>query len=91
MSQFEERRFQIELTRLQMKHEAKLIVLFGILILEFSIFGVLYALLYIMFNPWSLVTIIGLIAIILLTIFSYSRELQAIEKETQDLIKKYTW
>ena len=87
----DEREFQIELASKQMRHKAKLITLFGVIVLEFSLFGVIDSYLCLTFNPWLAVTTAGMAVIGLFTILFYFWDLQDIEKETRKLKEKYTW
>ncbi len=87
----DEREFQIELASKQMRHKAKLITLFGVIILEFSLFGVINIYLSLTFNPWLAVTTAAMTVIGLFTILLYFWDLQDIEKETRKLKEKYTW
>ena len=87
----DEREFQIELASKQMRHKAKLITFFGVIVLEFSLFGVIDSYLCLTFNPWLAVTTAGMAVIGLFTIIFYFWDLQDIEKETRKLKEKYTW
>jgi hypothetical protein len=87
----DEREFQIELASKQMRHKAKLITLFGVIVLEFSLFGVINGYLCLTFNPWLAVTTAAMTVIGLFTILFYFWDLQDIEKETRKLKEKYTW
>lgn len=87
----DEREFQIELASKQMRHKAKLITLFGVIIMEFSLFGVINIYLSLTFNPWLAVTTAAMTVIGLFTILLYFWDLQDIEKETRKLKEKYTW
>ena len=87
----DEREFQIELASKQMRHKTKLITLFGVIVLEFSLFGVINGYLCLTFNPWLAVTTAAMTVIGLFTILVYFWDLQDIEKETRKLKEKYTW
>ncbi len=87
----DEREFQIELASKQMRHKAKLITFFGVILLEFSLFWVVNRYLFLTLNPWLAVTTAAMAVIGLFTIIFYFWDLQDIEKETRKLKEKYTW
>ena len=90
----EDRKLQIELTRLQMHFQYMLSCLFGLLAIEFSFFGVLYALYYTISGELKLLILVVLVMLlipIMFTISHFGRKLRQIEKETKNLKSKYVW
>ncbi len=87
----DEREFQIELAKVQMKHKTKLITFFGVVVLEFSLFWVIGNLLFVPINQWQLVATVGMIIIGAFVLLLFWWDLKDIEKEAQALREKYTW
>jgi hypothetical protein len=81
----DERKFQIESTSIQTKHKTELITFFGVIVLEFSSFGVINSFLCATLSPWLSITTVGMVSIALFTILCYLWDLQEIEKETRAL------
>ncbi|MCW4042598.1 MAG: hypothetical protein NWE90_02590 [Candidatus Bathyarchaeota archaeon] len=88
----EDRELQIELARLQMRQQYVLGALFGLLAAEFSVFGVVYALYFMQELGLTFLAVwIGLLPIMLITIWFFSKLLDEIEAEAKKLKKKYVW
>lgn len=89
----EDRELQIELARLQMKHQTTLSAFFGLLAAEISLFGIVYAIYYTtsseQLKPCFLLVMVGFVFIIFFTIRHFSRQLKEIEEQTKSLRKKY--
>jgi len=89
---YEDRKLQIELARLQMKHQYYLGALFGLLAAEFSVFGVVYALYFTQqLSLVFLLVLIGLIASMFITIWFFSIPLKEIDRAVKKLKKRYVW
>jgi len=95
VSHNEDRELQIELARLQMKHQTTLSAFLGLLAAEISLFGIVYALYYTTSSEqskvWFLLVMFGFIFIIFFTIRYFSKQLKEIEEQTKSFRKKYVW
>lgn len=90
----EDRELQIELARLQMHFQYMLSSLFGLLAIEVSFFGIVYALYFTISGElklWVLLVLVGLLVPIMFTISYFGKKLRQIEKETKNLRRKYVW
>lgn len=91
----EDRELQIELARLQMKHQTTLSAFFGLLAVEFSLFGIVYGLYHttsnVQLKPWFLLVMLVLIPIVFFTIRQFSKILKGLEEQTRSLKMKYVW
>ncbi len=87
----DEREFQIELTKLKMKHKTKSHTFIGIVILEFFLFWVIGNYLNITINPWLLTVTASMFIIGIFTIVVFVWDLHDIEKALTALKRKYGW
>ena len=87
----DEREFQLELTRVKMKHKTKSTTFFGVIVLEFFLFWVTGNFLSATLDPWLLPVTAGMVIIGVFTILMFLWDLHDIEKAVNALKQKYTW
>lgn len=91
----EDRELQIELARLQMKHQTILSTFFGLLAVEFSLLGIVYGFHHttsnVQLKPLFLLVMLVSIPIIFFTISHFSKILKELEEQTGSLRMKYVW